>query len=143
MNGHEKSSNERAMDPQPLYAVIAAYDVTTVRPERDVSLLFRDLAVSLGAELETLRIKQTGNEVALAAAEERTLSLRRQLETLRRVQLLAGSLSLLGAVLVGFGVNYLSSDKPSPGWVMLMLGGLMQLGSLATAFVDRDSGASD
>lgn len=136
------SSTGPFKDPQPLYAVIAAYDVTTVRPERDVALLFRDAAVSLSAELDALRTRQSETGVALATAEERVLSLRHQLSTLRRVQLLASWLGLLGAVLVGFGVNFLTSDKPVSGWVMLIAGALMQLVAVATSYVDRDDDAS-
>lgn len=129
-------------DPQPLYAVIAAYDVTTIRPERDVALLFRDTAVSLSAELEALRVNHSATEVELATAREREFSLRHQLATLRRLQMIAGALTVLGATLVGFGVNYLTSDMPTPGWSMLIVGGLLQLGAIIAPLVDRDQPAS-
>ena len=58
--------------------------------------------------------------------------------TLRRFQVLASSLSLLGAVLVGFGVNYLTSEMPTPGWAMLALGAVMQLGALVAPLLDRE-----
>ena len=135
------SSTVRGKDPQPLNAVFSAYDVTTVRPERDITQFFRDAAVSLGAELDALRTRQSESDVALATADERVRSLRHQVATLRRVQLLAGLLGVLGAVLVGFGVNFLSSDKPTPGWVMLILGGLIQLVAVAAPYIDRDDEA--
>lgn len=138
MTDKDSASSSIPLEPQPLYAVIAAYDVTTRRPERDIALLFRDAAVSLSAELDALKADHRKVEVTLATAHERNTSLRRQLATLRRFQVLASSLSLLGAVLVGFGVNYLTSDMPTPGWAMLALGAVMQLGALVAPLVDRE-----
>jgi hypothetical protein len=138
MTGAASPPSPTSREPQPLYAVIAAYDVTTIRPERDIALMFKDAAVSLSAELDSLRADHSHVRETLATSEERNVSLRRRLSTLRRIQLLVSSLSVLGAVLVGFGVNYLTSDEPAPGWTMLVLGAVMQLGALAAPLVDRE-----
>ena len=138
MTGNEPAPAASGPEPLPLHAVIAAYDVSTRRPQRDIAQLFRDVAASAGAEVQVLRADLSHKEVTLAVADERNASLRHRLATLRRIQLLAASLSLLGAVLIGFGVNYLTSGTDNPGWVMLALGAMMQLGSLAASLVDRE-----
>ena len=132
-----------AIDPQPLYALIAAYDVTTTRPHRDTAQLFRDMAASAHAEQERLRTANSAKEVELAASKARIQALDRQVANLRRVQFLGATMSLLGAILVGFGVNYLTSGQTTPGWLMLGLGGLLQASALFSTFVIRqDASAS-
>jgi hypothetical protein len=129
-------------DPQPLFAVIAAYDVTTTRPHRDTTLLFRDIAADAHAEREALRVKNSANEVALASANEQVQWLHRQLATARRAQFLGATLGVVGTILVGFGVNFLTSDKPAPGWVMLLAGVVVELAALLLSFLVRDDSAS-
>lgn len=123
---------------ESVWSVFATYDVTTKRPKDDITKMFRDLSISLGNELRTLRDDHEKSSVALAAAHESISGLQNRLRTLRRIQFFAGALSLIGAVLIGFGVNYLTADQPTLGWTTLGLGILMELGSLGTTLVDRD-----
>lgn len=118
-------------DHPPLHAVFASYDVATKIPHRDITALFRDLASSLVSELEAERARHSMSELALVAAEEQAISLRRQLAMLVHAHALMAVMSLLDAILVGFGVAYLTSDQPASGWVMLALGVLMQVAVIA------------
>jgi F0F1-type ATP synthase assembly protein I len=74
----------------------------------------------------------------LVKADEQVAGLQRQLKIARKTQALAGILSLVGAILIGFGVNYLTDGRATPGWAMLISGGLMQLGPLVASFLDRE-----
>ena len=138
-DGHPGTSGT---EPQPLYALIAAYDVTTARPHRDTAQLFRDMAASAHAEQERLRAANSAKELELAAAKAQVQALHRQVSTLRRVQFLGAATSLLGAVLVGFGVNYLTAGQSTPGWLMLGLGALLQVSALFVTFIVREDNTS-
>jgi len=55
---------------------------------------------------------------------------------------LGAATSLLGAVLVGFGVNYLTAGQSTPGWLMLGLGALLQVSALFVTFIVREDNTS-
>lgn len=121
--------------------VLSEYDVATKRPKEDVAVLLQNIAVTWGNQLEDLRVQHAQLEVSLAESRARVSGLEQRLTTVRRVRLLASLVSLLATTLVGFGVNYLTSDKTTPGWIMLALGVLLGLGSLGFSLVD--GGESD
>lgn len=131
-------SGQEAIVLQSLYQVYMGYDVTASRAPREAAQFFQGVAASNEGELGALRVKNSANEVALATAEEQIRSLQKQSTALRRGQGLGAVVSLLGAVLIGFGVNYLTSEVSTPGWVMLVLGGLLQLGVVVATFVNRE-----
>lgn len=130
--------NQKVGTSQTVWAAIASYDVTTKQPKSDVAQLLQNLTVRLGEELEVLREEHAAAKEEIAEATQTIAGLRRQLRSKSRLQLLVSLLALAGAILIGFGVNFLTDANSSPGWVMLGLGSLLQLGSVATLLVEAD-----
>lgn len=138
MSRNGPNFGEEPRDPQPLYAVWAAYDVSTVRPERDITMMFRDAAAALNAELDALRAEHIRSQVALATSNEKVLSLREEVKGLRRIQLFAACVAVIGSILIGVGVNLLTSESSTPGWIMLLLGALLELFAIASPWWGRE-----
>ncbi|MEY8656082.1 hypothetical protein [Brachybacterium paraconglomeratum] len=123
--------------PRPLMEVYAAYDVTTVRPDQDVAQLFRDATVSLTNDLEELRSTHQETLISLATLREQLTAGQRQLEERRHAQALGSIMGLVGTILVGFGVNFLTSGDQSPGWAMLALGAVLEIAAILSQFIHR------
>jgi hypothetical protein len=123
--------------PRPLFQVIAAYDVWTASPQQNVTQFFRDTSVSLSSDLEKLRDTHQSTLISLATAKEQLQAQQRQLEDVKRMQLLGSAMGLAGAILVGFGVNYLTSEVPTPGWTMLVLGALLQMAAIGAQLIHK------
>lgn len=100
--------------------------------------MLQRIVESVGPALDDLQRQHRDDTNELARANEQISSLHRRLNVARRIQTLAGALSLLGAVLIGFGVNYLTDEKTTPGWAMLLAGVLMELSSLGARFLDHE-----
>lgn len=135
MAGPEETEPIRTLS---VWAAATSYEVTTRRPKEEVALMYQRLAASLGGELTETRQKYVKATAELAGQEGKITALKHRLQVTKRLQLLAGLMSLVGAVLIGFGVNYLTDDKASPGWAMLGLGSLLQVIALGSNLVDRD-----
>lgn len=100
--------------------------------------MYQRLAASLGEELTYAREDQVKATAELARQEGAISALKHRLQVTRRLQLLAGLMSLVGATLIGFGVNYVTDNKTSPGWTMLGLGIVLQVIALGANLVDRE-----
>ncbi|MDF1489421.1 hypothetical protein [Tessaracoccus caeni] len=115
----------------------------TTRPSRDTAQLFQEVAASMSSELDGLRAEHLVIKVNLAAANEREVALRTRLESVRRLQVFTSAINMIGAVLIGFGVNYLTDENATirlltGGWIMLGVGVTIQLATLIAPFIHRD-----
>jgi F0F1-type ATP synthase assembly protein I len=134
------SSSENLEPPknQTVWAAFGGYDARARRPHEEALSLFKRIVESLGDSHDDLQRQYSASASELVKADEQVAGLQRQLKIARKTQALAGILSLVGAILIGFGVNYLTDGRATPGWAMLISGGLMQLGPLVASFLDRE-----
>lgn len=124
------SDKERSRTGFSAYSALSIYNPSEKRPKDGVTKLFQSIAMELGADNERIKQRNLDLEKAIAALEGRS-------KTGKRLRLLAGSLAIVGTVLVSLGVAYFIEGPAVPGVIMLSVGGLLGLIPLITAFIER------
>lgn len=143
MPDSRSASGEAWLSQGSFAAAMESFDVPERPNSRNLAKMFQAVAIQSDISCTRLSLQHTETKEELVRALEQKQSLQARLNTRRRLQLFVGSLSILGGILIGFGVNALSTDKPDHGsglpMILLGAGALLQLAPLVSTWVDGAS----